>query len=173
MKQENLYTLLAQMREGKEAAFSEVYSQLAKPVYVIAYRITQNKEQAEDVTQDLFLKLFLTPPDESVRNPRAWIFRMVHNLAIDAIRQPQHEALSEILPDPAHPEEDVLLHTALETAMQSLDAQEREILSLHLNAELTFQEIARLTSRSLPAVYRCYRRALHRLRAALEEGESS
>ena len=58
-------------------------------------------------------------------------------------------------------------------AMAALDAQERETVTLHINAELTFQEIAHLTSRSLPAVYRCYRRALKKLRAALEEGELS
>ena len=173
MKQTDLRQLLAKMRSGDDAAFNTLYAQLAKPVYVIAYRITQNREQAEDLTQDLFLKLFLTPPDDSVRNPRAWIFRMVHNLALDALRQPVHEELPDTLRDPDDTAGRVLMHTALDAAMSALDAQERETVSLHINADLTFQQIAHLTSRSLPAVYRCYRRALKKLRAALEEGESS
>ena len=56
--------------------------------------------------------------------------------------------------------------------MHTLSQEEREVLSLHLNADLTFQEIAKISDRSLPSVYRCYKRALKRLRAALEEGES-
>lgn len=173
MKQDDLRSLLAQMRAGSNAAFTKVYDMLAKPVFVIAYRITQSREQAEDLTQDLFLKLFQTPPDESVRNPRAWIFRMIRNLAIDTTRKPVHTELPETLPDPEDHAGRVLMQTALEQAMAALDAQERETVTLHINAELTFQEIAHLTSRSLPAVYRCYRRALKKLRAALEEGELS
>ena len=173
MKQDDLRPLLTQMRAGDDAAFTRVYDMLAKPVFVIAFRITQSREQAEDLTQEMFLKLFLTPPDESVRNPRAWIFQMIRNLSIDAVRQPVHGELPEALPDPDDHAGRVLLQTALDEAMTALDTQERETVTLHINAELTFQEIARLQSRSLPAVYRCYRRALKKLRAALEEGELS
>ena len=98
MKQTDLYALLRDMRAGNPAAFPAVYDMLAKPLYIIAYRITQSKEQAEDLTQELFLKLYLSPPDETVKNPRAWIFRMMHNLAIDMTRSRQPEELPEALP---------------------------------------------------------------------------
>ncbi|MBQ8921138.1 MAG: sigma-70 family RNA polymerase sigma factor [Oscillospiraceae bacterium] len=172
MKQADLRELLEGMRKGDEAAFPAVYDMLAKPLYVIAYRITQSREQAEDLTQELFLKLYLSPPDEAVKNPRAWIFRMMHNLAIDAARKQRPEELPEALPDPHDAIGQTLLRTALDSAMETLTPEEREVLSLHLNAELTFQELAGVTGHSLPSVYRCYRRALRKLRAALEEGES-
>ena len=172
MKQHDLQALLCGVRKGSESAFSELYDLLAKPIYVIAFRITQSRELAEDLTQDTFLKLYLSPPDETVRNPRAWIFRMTHNLALDACRKQQPEELPEELPDPQDAVGQTLLRAALEDAMHTLSQEEREVLSLHLNADLTFQEIAKISDRSLPSVYRCYKRALKRLRAALEEGES-
>lgn len=172
MKQTDLYALLRDMRAGDPAAFPAVYDMLAKPLYIIAYRITQSKEQAEDLTQELFLKLYLSPPDETVKNPRAWIFRMMHNLAIDMTRSRQPEELPEALPDPHDALGNALLRTALDTAMETLEPEEREVISLHLNADLTFQDTARIMDRSLPSVYRCYRRALRKLRDVLEEGES-
>ncbi len=171
MEQTDLKTLLSNLRAGDEAAFPAVYDMLAKPLYVIAYRITQSKEQAEDLTQDLFLKLYLSPPDETVKNPRAWIFRMMYNLAVDCSRRQQPEELPEALPDPHDAVGESLLRSALDSAMETLMPEEREVLSLHLNADLTFQETARIMSRSLPSVYRCYRRALRKLRTALEEGD--
>jgi len=172
LKHPTLRSLLAKMREGDENAFNMVYEQLAKPVYVIAYRITQSSEQAEDITQEVFLKLFITPPDETVKNPRAWIFRIVHNLSVDAVRKPVYDGLPEDLADTAETEKQILLQNAIDEAMNTLTCDERRVLTLHINAELTFHEIAGITNRSLAAVFRCYQRALKKLRIQLEEESS-
>ena len=74
----------SKLQTGDKDAFEYIYTELKNPVYTIAYRIVQSKELAEDVTQDVFLKLFAIPQNLAVKYPRAWIFQMTHNAAIDA-----------------------------------------------------------------------------------------
>ena len=67
----NLRDLFSRVHNGDQEAFGHVYQQLSQPVYTICWRITQSKETAEDITHDVFVKLYSTPPDNSVRNIRA------------------------------------------------------------------------------------------------------
>ena len=90
---------------GDRGAFCAVYEQMKTPVFTVAYRITQSHELAEDITQDVFLKLLSLPYDTSVKKPRAFIFRIAHNSAIDALRKRRDTAE---LGDYAHPAEDFL-----------------------------------------------------------------
>lgn len=161
--------LLEQIRQGDREAFAALYHALKQPVYVIICRIVGSQAQAEDLMQDVFVKLFVSPPDPSVRNPRAWIFQMARNLAIDALRRQQLGALPEDAAA-ADPTEAICRRLDLEQAIGRLPCHQREILSLHLNAELPFRTVAQIVGRSLPAVYRSYRRALRTLRDTLNGG---
>ena len=58
----------------------------------------------------------------------------------------------------------------VETAVKKLPFTEREILSLRINGELSFDEISRIVGLSLPAVYRRYRKAISTLRERLGGG---
>lgn len=87
MNETNLRELFSRVHNGDQEAFGRVYQELSKPVYTICWRITQSKETAEDITHDVFVKLYSTPPDNSVRNIRAWIFQMARNMSIDALRR--------------------------------------------------------------------------------------
>ena len=169
MKQADLQNLMHRIRAGDADAFAALYDMLGKPVFAVAYRITQSKEQAEDITQEIFLRIWRKPPEDTVKKPRAWIFRMTQNLAIDAVRKQQPEPLPETVPAEAH---DLLLRTALRQALDTLTPEERTAVLLHTDAELPFAEIAAAMQCSLPAAYRCWRRALKKLRAALEEGDT-
>lgn len=167
MKQADLQALMQRIRSGDSEAFAALYDDLGKPVYAVAYRITQQREQAEDITQEIFLRIWRKPPEPQVGNLRAWIFRMAQNLAIDTVRKRQPEPLPETVPAE---DTDFLLRAALRQAMDALTPDERTAVLLRTDAELPFREIAAVLQCSLPAVYRCWRRALKKLRAALEEG---
>ena len=169
MKQADLQILMQRIRAGDADAFAALYDALGKPVFAIAYRITQSREQAEDITQEIFLRIWREPPAEHVKKLRAWIFRMTQNLAIDAVRRQSAESLPENIPAKSP---DLLLQASLRQALDSLTEEERTAVLLHTDAELPFSEIAAVLQCSLPAAYRCWRRALKKLRAALEEGDS-
>ena len=168
MANTNINVLFSQVRAGDTSAFEVIYEELKQPVFTICWRIVQSKELAEDLTHDVFVRLFTSPPDDTVRNTRAWVFQMAHNLAIDALRK-QHPTtdVGELTTDDCSR---IHLRMDLELALKKLSYIEREIVALHLNAGLQFIEIARIVQMSLPATYRRYRHALLVLQSELNGG---
>ena len=164
---EELKTCFDGIRTGDKRAFAAMYHEMKTPVYTVVLRIVGSREAAEDVTQELFLRLFKLPPDPSVQNLRAWIFQIARNLAIDERRKGRETA---VLGDVTIPATERDLDTALdvERALTTLPLDDREVVILHLNAGLNFREIAEITGLSLPAVYRRYRRALKTLEKMLK-----
>ncbi len=170
MSKSDLKDCFLRLQQGDKDAFARIYHELKQPVFTIASRIVRSKEMAEDITQDIFLKLYVSPINSSVKNPRAWVFKMTRNLAIDALRRGNCTQLDEAdIPanDKIH---DLIMHWDIETAIKQLSYQEREILSLHINGELSFLEVSKIVGLSLPATYRKYRKALHTLRNLLSGG---
>ena len=169
MHDAELRQCFARMRQGEREAFTEVYRDLSRPVYTVILRIVGRCEQAEDIAQELFVKLFQSPLEDTVKSPRAWIFRMAHNMAIDAMRT-QHTVQS-VEGDECVPAENEIAQANVRLdvarAMSHLSQAEREVVSLHIYGELGFAEIARTMGMSLSAVWRIWRRALNRMREEL------
>ncbi len=170
MDAHELSEYFAKLRSGDKEAFTHIYAELKQPVFTIACRIVQSREVAEDITHDVFVKLFLAPPDSSVRNSRAWVFQMTRNLAIDTLRKKPCVDVDEL----ALPVEDgstaVIAQMDMEAAFGRLTEEERQVVTLHLNGDLTFREIGAILGTSLPSTYRTYRRALKALRNYLDGG---
>ena len=154
-------------RMGDKEAFSCLYDELSCPVYTVARRIVHSREIAEDITQEVFVRLYVSPPPPSIENPRAWIFRMARNLAIDAWRKKQSADIDDVQLEEEDVADAVALRLDTEAAIGCLPTVERQILSLHLDCEMPFREIAPIVEMSLPAVYRRYRKAIKILQKLL------
>ena len=170
MTEMNLRELFNRIQNGDRDSFVHVYQELKQPVYTICYRIIQSKETAEDITHDVFVKLYSSPPDASVKNIRAWIFQMARNLSIDALRKRSRTAEQDGQSDVKDAYARIHLRMDIELALRRLPSDEREILTLHLNADLNFKEISRIANLSLPATYRKYRKALKHMQTELNGG---
>ena len=170
MAEINLQELFVRIQYGDRDAFAHVYQELKQPVFTIAYRITQSKETAEDITHDVFVKLFRSPPDSSVKNIRAWIFQIARNLAIDALRKQSRIAEEDGYCHMEDPYSPLHIRMDMEAALRKLPREERDILTLHLNADLGFREISNIVDLSLPATYRKYRKALKSVQTELNGG---
>lgn len=164
----NEYFRLAEC--GDKSAFIHIYNQLKTPVYTIACRIVQSREAAEDITHDVFVKLYTSLPDSTVKNPRAWVFRMTRNLALDLLRKKTCDDIDSLELTSDDEIGGALTRIDVEAAMRRLEVGEREILTLHLVGELGFAEISRIVGASLPAVYRKYRKALKSMRDYMNGG---
>lgn len=168
MKDPALNGAFARLRAGDKSALAEIYTSLRVPVYTVALRILRERSAAEDVTQEVFLKLLDAPPDASVRDPRSWIFRVTRNCAVDAWRRTHTVPLDEQAETAGEDETaQTLLKLDLRSAMSLLPADQREILAMHLNAGLTFRVIAGILGLSVPNTYRKYRDAIRRLQSML------
>ncbi|MBQ7965814.1 MAG: sigma-70 family RNA polymerase sigma factor [Ruminococcus sp.] len=170
MDDKMLRNLFNRIGNKDKNAFSIVYNDLKVPVFTVIFRIVNSKEVAEDITQDVFVKLFVSPPDLSVKKLRAWIFTVSRNSAIDYLRKNKVLHNEEITLSAHNVENEVLNRLDIEQAFQTLDTTEREIVTLHLNAGLSFKQIASITQLSLPSTYRRYKKALNKLKVILSGG---
>ena len=118
----------SKVRGGDKEAFAYIYNELRKPVFTIACRIVQSAAAAEDITSDVFVKLFVSPPEHSVKNPRAWVFQMTRNLSLDALKKKQCADIDEVTLAARDELCDAALRIDIETAIGRLPCAEREIL---------------------------------------------
>ena len=170
MTNDELRMQIQAVSSGDRTAFEEIYKELSKPMYTIILRITQEQSLSEDILQEIFVKLFQSPP-VTAKNPRAYIFRMARNLAIDGIRKrPQFANLDDLENLVYSPDNDISERMAVEDALKSLPLLECEIVSLHINGNLTFKEISRILKIPIGTVLWRYHKAIKQLRFYLIGG---
>ncbi len=172
LSDKRLLALIGEMRGGSMKAFEEIYSALSKPVYTVALRIVGERTLAEDITQDVFVKLYSSPPDDSVKKPRAYIFAMTHNAAINSLKKmPRLEDIesAEDIPDGYSLQSAAESRLDIAAALAKLPRTEREIVALHINGGFKFREIAQIMG--IPAGTAAWRwnKAIKTLRQILEE----
>ena len=65
--------------------FEEIYESHRKQMMRTANAILMDEHEAEDAVQELFVKLYRSPPDSSIAKPRAYLFRAARNMALDML----------------------------------------------------------------------------------------
>jgi len=133
--------------------------------------------QAQEATQEVFLRLYATlRKGEDIQNPRAWIFRVAHNLGLK-IRTRQHSEepynpeLGEASSLRETPESELLDRermTRFHSAVEALSEQQRRCLYLRMEG-LRYPEIAATMGISASAVGEFLRRAIVRLKKVRDE----
>lgn len=170
MTNDELNRELSMLSHGDKSAFEKIYQEFHTPVFTIILRMTQNKPLAEDILQEFFVKLYCEPP-QSPSNPRAYIFQMARNLAIDEMRkQPKALSMDDCEEPTQSPWSYHNTRLDIESAMGQLTLEEREIVTLHINGNLKFREIAAITNIPLGTVLWRYQKTIKRLGILLEGG---
>lgn len=163
------------------AAFSPIYDHYLVPVYRYLRARSDNDEDAEDLTQQVFLKALDALPRYRERGIpfSAWLFRIARNVATDAHRRRKITVSWDFLPEALHPNqrpglEDVVLEhedlDRLRVLLTSLKADECEILNLRFVAGLSAREIAVVVGKSEAAVHKRLRRTLRTLQEKYDVG---
>ena len=151
---------------------AKVFELLRDPVYRYLYRVLDNPEEAEDLTQEVFLRLYsCLHKGQAVGNIRAWVFRVAHNLAVDQQRKKlpfdlfDSAAWDQTEDRAPGPEQRVLeeeKHKRLEWALAQLSSQEKRCLELRAEG-LTYQEIAEIFEMRLPTLVKYLGRIIRKL----------
>ena len=82
-----LEDLLLLAKKGDGRAFEQIVTATESAVYNLALSILKRKEDAEDVTQETYLRLWRAITDTSIESPKSYILRTARNLALDVIRK--------------------------------------------------------------------------------------
>jgi len=176
--------LVRAAREGQAAAFDALTSRYYGMVYAIAFSRLSDRDQAEDLAQEVFLRAYLLLGQlHAPAQFAAWLSRMARNLAIDWIRR--GERASRLMPqvpiDDSHAqipdrqtpsardqaagaEED----SALKRALARLAPEHREIVLLHYMEGMSTREIGERLGMHQSTVSRQMNRALQGLHGLLE-----
>ena len=94
--------LLARLRGGEEAALAELAAAYSSKIYQLAFRYLRNKEDAEEVTQDVLYKVFRKVG--AFRGDAAlssWIYRITFNAAMSRLRTAQYQRWQDQEPQPS------------------------------------------------------------------------
>ena len=156
--------------------FESLYDEHAEPLLAfLAYR-TGDRRLAEDLTADTFERVLRTRTklDRRKGSTKTWVYTIALNLLRDHIRRELvHRRTLELTgkeeTSVASPLDVIGTRDSVQRALQSLNEDERETLSLRFGADLTFPEIAKLLGCPVSTVEGRTHRGLRKLKDLLEE----
>lgn len=172
--------VLERVAAGELNALEELYDRYKTMAYSIAYRITNDATQAEDVVQDAFMGAWRNAARyiEGRGSVKTWLMSIVHHRAIDAIRRRRPTAdlpEQDAVPPPQLRAPDVWGEVAanldaevVRAALETLSDVQREAIELAYFSGLTQQEVAERTGAPLGTVKSRMRLGLLSMRRALE-----
>jgi len=178
--------LVARVLGGDRDRFTELVKRYEKRVINYVYRITHRYEDAHDLTQEIFVKVFVALDRFDPKYQfSTWLFRIAQNSAIDALRK---KSISEVpLARPTSDEEPAgkerefpddgispyralknkQLSAAIDKAVENLPPDYRELIQLRHFGELSYEEIASMKKLPLGTVKNKLFRARNLLKDAL------
>src|SRR3989338_740099 len=172
--------LIRSYLNGGEEALRMLIARYLRPMYHFTYRYTASGPDAEDVTQEVFAKVWKNLKRYDERTSfRAWLFAIAKNTAIDWLRKRKIEPASTIdeemtdalidpAPLPSEIAETKMTASAVGEAAGRLEPGARTVLRFRYDDGLTFREIAGILKKPLDTVKSQHRRALAKLRALLK-----
>jgi len=183
--------VVVQARKGSEAAYRELLARYERPVFSLIFRMVRDRETAEDLAQETFIKVLNNLDRYSPEFKfSSWLFKIANNLTIDHLRRRRVDTISiEGAPDavtaesarattiavvsagesPLEELESRELGTAIERAIGKLRPEYRACIMLRHVEDKSYEEIAEIVKLPLGTVKTYIHRARHELRAALGE----
>jgi RNA polymerase sigma-70 factor, ECF subfamily len=156
--------------------FERLYDEHAQAVFAYLLNFTRDEADTRDLLQEVFVKVARRPEMlEGVRDERAFLLRLAHNLAIDLVRRrgardKHYEQLAadslQVFAPAAGPDESAF-REALGWALGELPAEQRAVVHLKLWEGLTFEQIAELLDLPLNTTASRYRYGIDKLRERL------
>lgn len=164
--------LFQQIAEGNKDAFRILYEQTYQSIYVYLLSIVQNREEAEDLLQETFIRVRLYVDRYSDQGkPLAWMFTIARNLAYMRLRELKKKSFQEFETIQNMIGFSVIQNVedriVLEGAFQVLNDEERSIVLLHAVSGMKHKEIASILNKPLSTVLSKYNRAIKKLNQEL------
>lgn len=176
-------TLVRRAQQGDRDALDELCQREWKPVYAIAYRALRNVSEAQDLTQEVFLRALRSLPryEETGAPFRAYLATIARNLIRDRWRKHRPQLveldLATTIPGTTDLPEDRALQTVdrenLRQALRQLSDDHQIVLRLRINDGLSAAEAGQIMGRSPSAVRQLQYRAMLALRSHVTEEKES
>lgn len=160
--------------QGNRDGLKEIYSAYLPFIFAVIHNILKNREDAEDVTTDFFIKLWsLAEKYRGGNGHKGWMATIARNMAIDYYRAHYREipeeneilesAVSDTGATSSH-EDEIVSNQTIEEMLQKLNGGERQIVNMKVLGDMTFKEIAEVLKIPMGTVTWRYQNAIKKLR---------
>ncbi len=172
--------LVSQYLRNDEQALEILIQRYLKPIYSFVYQYVSNEQEAEDITQEVFIKAWRNLKKfDPQRKFKTWIFTIAKNTCFDWWKKKraipfsifdnkEGFSLARTIQDPDPLPNELLerknLKTTLNKALETLSSKYRLVLSLRYNNDFTFREIAEILEEPINTIQSRYRRGVTLLR---------
>ena len=166
-----LEELFIEIKYGNKIAFEKLYNNYNKLIYSIAYSILKNKQDAEDVVQIVFEKLYLIDKEKLPnRNESSWLYSITKNETINYLKHNKNNIdLDSIynIGDDNNEINKIIDQDSYNRLISKLNNKEKEIISLKIISNLSFEEIGKLLKEPTGTIKWRYYKAVNTLKILL------
>jgi RNA polymerase sigma-70 factor (ECF subfamily) len=177
MDQKSIAEIIARVLRGDRQAYAMLVDAYKSPIYNLAYRMTGSSDDADDLTQETFIRAYqyLWRYDMH-RKFFTWLYTLALNLIRSHLRKKNkynkssEELSAHLLSDKnSSPETDLIETQEIGVYLLCLEEESRALLIMKYMQELSFEEITQITGKSLSAVKMSVYRGLEKLKELLTE----
>ena len=181
--------LILQYLEGSDKAFEILLTRHKQKIYTSIYLFVKDHELADDIFQDVFIKIIDTLRKGKYNHEGKflqWALRISYNMCVDHFRRSKRRSkvsasetfdIFDVLQSPDDNMEDYLIkdqaHSRIKKLVDQLPPEQKEVVILRHYADMSFKEIAALTSVSINTALGRMRYALINMRKMMGEKEAA
>ncbi len=166
-----LKNLFAKIKNNNNTAFEELYSKYSKLIYKIAYSILKNKSDAEDITQIVFEKIYSMDKENlPTKNETSWIYSVTKNETLNYFKSNRNNInLDDIyeIEDNNQEISKIIDQENYKRLISKLNDNEKEIISLKIISNFSFEEIGKILNMPTGTVKWRYYKAINTLKLLL------
>lgn len=172
LTQEQFKSCIERIRCGDQNGLKDIYDEYLGVIYSTIYGVVNQRENAEDLTQEFFVKIYTMAPTMELKDShKSFLVTIARNMAIDFIRKHSRMSLVDDFTEAGiepvatqKPEDEVIGDITIKEALDSLSEKERQVVSMKILSEMTFQEIADALATPLGTITWRYQEAIKKLR---------
>ena len=170
------FSLVERYLAGDMTAFDELMIRYERQIYRVCYRFVENRDDAKDLAQEVFIKVFEhLPAFRRESSLKTWLYRIAMNHCINHVKKNSREfvEVTETIGSTGpsiHAEmEDRERRDYLRRLVKRLPPKQKAILELRIHEQLSYEEIAKISGRSVSTIKASVFFALERLRKLVKD----
>jgi RNA polymerase sigma-70 factor (ECF subfamily) len=164
--------------ESRKESFESLYEHFAAAIYAFSYRLLGNTEEARDLTQETFFRLFQAMDGgRPIVNPKSWLYTVAANLCANQLKKKTQRRRDTGFTDRngGSQEQELVIRQEselLRRCLSRLDKRDQILLMLYGN-DLSYAEISRAAGIKTSSIGKTLARAIEKLARLVKEGENS
>jgi len=170
------FKLVERYLAGDMTAFDELMLRYERQIYRVCYRFVENRDDARDLAQEVFIKVFEhLPTFRRQSSLKTWLYRIAMNHCINHVKKHSKEfvevteEIGSTRPSVHAEMEDREQREQFRQLVKRLPPKQKAILELRIHEQLSYEEIARISGRSVSTIKASVFFALEKIRKLIKE----